>query len=253
MPKNPGVSARVKRNGPMNGAMKFFLAGCVAELYLLIIRRFYVNGTLQQVVSWDSYLKYVLWAGVAVLAVGLVLALVWRHTRKKQIAGWSIFAAGAFLVLSAFTIRKFYDSALTLLCVVVLVAMLLGILWSLYDRECAWSLTALGGAIILLWVCRRGLSNMYLSTYVKVAVVIYLVLLVALIVLARVADRKDGLVGKLRMLPAGADPLPIYVSSGLSAVALVIALFSTTIAYYAIWALALVAFALAVYYTVKQL
>ena len=41
MSKNPNKKA-VQKDEPMNGAMKFFLAGCVAELYLLIIRRFYV-------------------------------------------------------------------------------------------------------------------------------------------------------------------------------------------------------------------
>ena len=46
MAKNPNRKGRAsrKRDEPMNGAMKFFLAGCVAELYLLIIRRFYVNA-----------------------------------------------------------------------------------------------------------------------------------------------------------------------------------------------------------------
>ena len=39
----------------------------------------------------------------------------------------------------------------------------------------------------------------------------------------------------------------------LTVVALAIAVFSSTIAYYAMWALAILVFALAVYYTVKQL
>ena len=47
MPKNPNRKP-VNRDEPMTGAMKFFLAGCVAELYLLIVRRFYVNGTAVQ-------------------------------------------------------------------------------------------------------------------------------------------------------------------------------------------------------------
>ena len=45
MSKNPvSKSKPVKRNEPMHNALKFFLAGCVAEIYLLVIRRFYVNG-----------------------------------------------------------------------------------------------------------------------------------------------------------------------------------------------------------------
>ena len=52
MPKHPNSkSKQVKRDEPMTGAMKFFLAGCVAELYLLIVRRFYINGTMDQMIQ----------------------------------------------------------------------------------------------------------------------------------------------------------------------------------------------------------
>ena len=47
--------------------------------------------------------------------------------------------------------------------------------------------------------------------------------------------------------------MPLYAATGLSAVAVVLALFSATIAYYAMWGLGLVVFILAVYYTVRQL
>ena len=42
MANNPNKKVSPK-DEPMNGAMKFFLAGCIAELYLLILRRFYKN------------------------------------------------------------------------------------------------------------------------------------------------------------------------------------------------------------------
>lgn len=48
-------------------------------------------------------------------------------------------------------------------------------------------------------------------------------------------------------------PLPVYVACGLSLAAMVIVLFSSTAAYYVMWALAIIVFGLAVYYTVKQL
>lgn len=62
---------------------------------------------------------------------------------------------------------------------------------------------------------------------------------------------KNKKLGKL--LPADADLMPIYAAAGLSAVAVVLGLFSAAVAYYAMWALGIVVFALAVYYTVKQL
>ena len=254
MSKNPvSKSKPVKRNEPMHNALKFFLAGCVAEIYLLVIRRFYVNGTANELLACDAALPYLMAAGAAVAVIGLVLGIVWRQQTKRRWIGWSVFAAGVFLGGSAWMIRTFYDSALTFLCVVVPVVMLLGILWNLYDRECSWSLTILGASLIALWVCRRVLDSIFLGTYVRSAAVGYIVVLIVAAFLTNKADKNGGKLGNLQVLTAGADPMPIYAACGLSVVALAIALFSSTIAYYAMWALAIVVFALAVYYTVKQL
>ena len=246
MPKNSNSkSKQVKRDEPMTGAMKFFLAGCVAELYLLIIRRFYVNGTLEQAVAWDTYLTVFAGAGAVVLAVGLLLSFFWKTDKKKRVIGWSVTGAGLFLAAASLLVR-WNMATLTLLTVVVPVVILLGVLWSLYDRECALSLTILGVSLIALWICRKQLSSMYLGTYVKIFAVVYIVVLIAVALLT-----KQGKLKKL--LPASADPLPVYVACGLSAVAMLGALFNTVVAYYAMWALAIVVFGLAVYYTVKQL
>lgn len=255
MPKNPNHRSKpVKRDEPMTGAMKFFLAGCVAELYLLIVRRCYVNGTAEQQIAWfDSYFWVLAGLGAAVLVLGIVLSAMWKADKKKRVIGWYAAGGGAFLAVSALLIRALNAPVVTLLTVVVPVVMLLAILWSLYDRECAIALTILGVSLIFLWVCRRMLSNVYYGTLVRVVAVVFLAALAAAVYLARKADRSGGKLGKLRLLPAGADLLPIYTACGLSAAAIVVALLNTTAAYYAMWVLAVVVFALAVYYTVKQL
>ena len=56
-----------------------------------------------------------------------------------------------------------------------------------------------------------------------------------------------------KLLPLQADPLPVYVAGGLSLASMAIALINSVAAYYAMWVLAIIAFGLAVYYTVKQL
>ena len=253
MAKNPNNRSKpVKRDEPMNGAMKFFLAGCVAELYLLLIRRFYINGTLAQVVAWDSYLKVFAWAGVAVLAVGLALSVVWKSDKRKRAIGWSVLASGVFLAAVSFAVR-INLSVLTFLYVAVPVVMLLGILWTLYDRECALSLTVLGISLLVLWACRREISSIYLGTYAKIAAVAYIVLLAAVALLTRRVCQSGGKLGNFQFLPAKADTLPVYVACCLSAAAVVTVLVSTLVSYYAMWILAGVVFALAVYYTVKQL
>lgn len=248
MSKNTNKRAKsVKRDEPMNGAMKFFLAGCVAELYLLIVQRCYVraDSDLQRIAWYDQYLWVLLGAGLVVLAAGVVCSLLWRQDQKKRIIGWCLAGAGAYVAAVAGLVR-WNMSTMTLMMVVVPVVILLGILWSLYDRECALSLTILGTSLIALWVCRRVLASVFVGTYVKIAVAAYLVLLAVLVYLA-----KQGRLGVL--LPAKADPLPVYVACGLSFVAIATALVNLTVAYYAMWALAIVVFGLAVYYTVKQL
>jgi hypothetical protein len=242
-PKNKVKSA--KQDQPMTGAMKFFLAGCVAELYLVIVRRFYMNGSLKQVVAWDGYLKVLGWLGAAVLVLGAVLALVWKANRKKFVIGSSVAASGLFLFAASFLIR-WNMSTLTVISAVVLLAMLLGILWSLYDRECALSLTTLGISLVLLWICRNHGASAYVGLYVKLLAALWIVALVVIALLTR--NKKLG-----KLIPAKADPAPIYAACVISGVALLAALFSSVIAYYAMWALAIVVFGLAVYYTVKQL
>ncbi len=253
MSKNPKSARPVKGKDPMTGAMKFFLAGCVAELYLFIIRRFYVNGTAAQMVAWFDYLLYLAASGLVVFIVGLVLSVLWRADRKKRVWGWAICGAGAFLGGASGLVRLLNAPALSFLSVAVPVAMLLVILWSLYDRECSWALTILGVSLLVLWIMRRELNSMFLGSYVKAGAAVYFLLLVAVAFLARKASRSNGVLGKVHVLPAGADVLPVYVACGLSAVAVAAAFISTTVAYYAMWSLAVVVFALAVYYTVKQL
>lgn len=247
MAKNPNRKTKpVKKDDAMTPAMKFFLAGCVAELYLLIVRRYYINGSLQQVVAWDSYLVIFAWIGIAVLALGAVLSFLWKAVKKKRVIGWSVAAAGAFLAFVSFLIH-WNMGVLAYLTVIVPVVMVLGILWSLYDRECALALTVLAAALIAVWVCRHSGASMYVGTLVKGAVILYIVVLLALIVLVK-SKKLPAL-----LLPAKADPQPVYVACALSIAALAAALINTTIAYYAMWVLAAVVFALAVYYTVKQL
>ena len=85
MSKNPvSKSKPVKRNEPMHNALKFFLAGCVAEIYLLVIRRFYVNGTANELLACDAALPYLMAAGAAVAVIGLVLGIVWRQQTKRR-------------------------------------------------------------------------------------------------------------------------------------------------------------------------
>lgn len=246
MATNPNRKSKpVKKNDSMNGAMDFFMGGCIGELFLLIVRREYLEGSVDKMIAWyDHYLGYLIIAGLAVLALGAVLAVLWKASKAKFRIGMTVAVAGAFVAFASFLIR-WNMSSLTLLMVAVPVAMLLCIIWCLYDRECALALTVLAVSLIAVWLCRR-IAGGTLAVMLKAGVAVWIVLLIVLIFMTKAKKLA-------KLLPAKADPLPIYVASGLSIVALAAALISSSIAYYAMWALAAVVFALAVYYTVKQL
>ena len=227
----------------MNTAIKFLVTGCLAWLYLMIVRNNYVNGYAEQQIAWyDTYLKTFVLVGVAILAVGAVLSYLWRQKKNARIYGWMIGGLGAFVAVAS-ALVLWNMSSLALLSTFVIVIMVLGIVWSLYDRESALALTLLGVALFAAWVCRGHINSIYMGTLVKVGVV---VLIAAMIVVA-VLVKQGKLISDKAGLPA------IYTACGLSVVALAAALVSPVIAYYAMWALAIAAFGLTVYYTVKQL
>lgn len=248
MSRNPNSRPKpVKHSEPMNGAMKFFLAGCVAELYLLIVRKYYINGDAIQQIAWfDHYFKVLIGVGVGILALGVILGIVFRSDKKKRVWGWAVTGAGGFLAIASGLIWGLNAPAMTFLSVLVPVVMLLGIFWALYDRECALSLTILGAGLMALWVLPKTMSDIGTGIYAKIGAVLFLVVLVVLALLV-----KQGKLAKL--LPANADHMPVYVACALSAVGVVLTFISSSLSYYAMWALAIVVFALAVYYTVKQL
>ena len=125
MAKNPNKKVSPK-DEPMNGAMKFFLASCVAELYLLILRRFYINADseLTRIAWYDHYLWTLAGIGAGVLAVGVIAALVLRSSAKKQKSAWILAAAGAF-VGAATALVRWNMATLSFMTIVVPVIMLL--------------------------------------------------------------------------------------------------------------------------------
>lgn len=245
MAKSPNNKPKkaAKQDQSMTTAMKFLVTGCLAWLYLMIVRRYYVRGYAEQQIAWyDTYLKVFICAGVAVLAVGIVLAHLWRQKKNARVYGWLIGGLGAF-VATASALVLWNMSTLTLLSTLVIVVMVLGIVWSLYDRECALSLTLLGISLFAVWVCRGHINSIYTGSLVKIGVV---VLIVAMIVVA-VLVKQGKLISDKEGLPA------VYAACGLSVVALAVSLLGPVIAYYTMWVLAIVVFGLAVYYTIKQL
>ena len=162
MAKNPNNKSKkaAAQDESMNTAVKFLVTGCLAWLYLMIVRNNYVNGYAEQQIAWyDVYLKGFIFGGIAVLAAGAVLSYLWRQKKSTRVYGWLIGGLGAFVAVAS-ALMLWNMALLPLLSTFVVIAMALGIVWSLYDRESALSLTLLGVSLFAVWVrCATPPSN----------------------------------------------------------------------------------------------
>ena len=228
MSKKP-VKKSVKYDGPMTAGMKFFLAGCAAQLYLLIVNRFYINGTIDQMLSWNGYLKVLTVLGAVMAVAGAVLM---KKEKKREIA-WYVLGGGIFVAVASALIC-WNMQTLSALLVIVPVVLVVDVLWWLFDRDSALSLTILAAALVVVWLNRRADAMA-----VKALAVAALVALAGLLGLAKKWKIKTG--GML------------YASCAIGALGVAAALVSTAMGYYVMWALAAAMFCMAVYYTVKQL
>ena len=248
MPKNK-KSGSVRRNGSRASetlAMRSLVCGVAAEIFLLVVRR-YANGTMNQVVLWNErYLPILVGVGVALLALGAIWIGLQRGDRLKRTLGCYVAGAGAFVALvSSLSIRNL--TFLDYFIAIVPMAAFVGIVWGLYDWECASSLTALGFGVMATWVFSRAMQPF--SPYLRLSRALAAVLLAILGACLYLIWT-----GKLKkFLSPKSDALLLCVSLALTFAAILASLVSVAAARYAMWVLALAAFGLLVYYTMKQI
>jgi hypothetical protein len=254
MPKKNRGEELKRNNAPLNGALKFFAGGCLAELYLFLVRKNYVDGDVTQMLYWDELLPKFMIAGLVLFLVGGLLLFVWKKgTGHQKTFAWTLLYGGLFLSGGNWLVRTVYPNGVTILCFLTAAIMLLGVLWCLYARDCFFALAILGSGIFAAWVCRHGMNSYLWRSYVLVGAAAYIILLAAVVFTARKLEKTDGVIGGVRILPKNPDCTVVLVSCGLSALGTLVSLFSATAGYYAMWALAIVVFILAVFYTVREL
>lgn len=247
MPKNK--KNRAERSGPRPSeslAMHALVSGCFAELFLFIVRRF-SNGMASQVVLWNErYFPILVGVGVAILALGAIWTGLQRGDRLKRLIGLYMIAAGAFVAFVSL-LGIWNLSAIDRLIVIVPLAALLGIVWNLYDRVCAVSLSSLTLGAVSTWIFSHTMQPY--STHIglsRVAAVVLLAALAAVLFLLWNGTLK-------KVLSLKGDPFLLYVSLALAFAGILASLVSVGAAGWATGILTLAAFGLIVYYSVKQI
>lgn len=255
MAKNTNVkrAARVEKNNRnMNRALELLTAGFLAEFYLLLINNYFVRGTINQLVTVSYLLEGFVYVGLALVAAGVVLLIVGRKKDKgfTKLNKW-LLIAGVFFTLSSELMLKVYPQGTTAMCIFVPVVMILGVIFLMYQREFSVQAAALAMSILAMVLLGRGGGNW--SLVVKGYSICAAVAIIALQLIALKAQRNDGCIGSVRIFQPGTGYKMLYLVLAACLAAIIAALFVSSLAYYGVWALSVLLFLLAVYYTVKML
>jgi len=258
MAKKPNAkrAARIEKNNRnMNRATAWVTAGFFAEIYLLILSRFFVDGTVPQVVAASEYLEVVRWVGLAILAVGAVLLLSRKQTGFLTKLGVLLLAVGLFLAVSSFLMLSIYPQGTRAMCVAVPVAVLLGIVFLLYPHEFSVQALGLAASLGALFLLNKGLAKPGWRTLLLIAAVLVLLLLAALALCSHMVRGNGGVLAlgqrKFRLYGERTNYTLLYGVLAVCFAAVLLGMFVSGAAFYGMWTLAVLTFALAVYYTIK--
>ncbi|MEI3077114.1 MAG: hypothetical protein V8T17_07965 [Oscillospiraceae bacterium] len=257
MAKNNKHTERMaKSDRNVNRAMILLMVGLIAEFYLLMVNNYFVKGAVGQVLTMMTVLKVLGIAGAALFGAGLVLWFMRKKwTRFAPAAPW-LLSIGFFFAVSSQLMLKIYPQGTTVMCVLVPVAMLLGIVFLLYPREFSLQALALTAAMMAMYLIHRGGGSDTWRGLVIGCSVFAALVIAALAVAVSKAGKNGGKLeklGDLRIVSVDGNYKLIYAVLAVCVAAIVIALFATGIAYYGLWILAVGTFLLAVYYTVKMM
>ena len=239
----------------LNRVFRLFLVGILAECYLLVMYNKFIKGTVEEVVSSSYVVSALGYIGVALVVLGLVLALVF-HRSRPLLGKVSAIAAGVggFFAVSSALMYWIYPAGSIFLLVLVPILTVLGLVYNLYQREFFLTAVILSGSIFTLWLCRKGLGTINWNTKVTVGAVLVLLGLLAVAYLTRLVQKNKGKwLGKsgARLFTAACPYGLLYATYGLCFVTIALALVLAASTYYTIWVLGIALFALAVYYTSK--
>ena len=242
--------ARSNRN--VNRAITLLMVGVIAEFYLLMVNNYFVKGGVGQVLTMMSVLKALRIIGAAAFGAGLVMWIMRKKwTRFAPAAPW-LLCIGFFFAVSSILMLKVYPQGTTMMCVIVPVAMLIGIVFLLYPREFSVQAVGLTASLMAMYLIHHGSGSEMWSALVIGCSIFAVAVIAALAVAVYKAGKNGGKLekfGNLRIVDG--DYKLIYAVLAVCALAIVAALFVSSIAYYGLWVLAIGTFLLAVYYTVK--
>ena len=249
MDKKQREARRHQEDIALQRGLLWVVGAIVLEVLLVLVNRFYINYYLNEAEIFLALHK-VLSAVRMAAPVATLLALVWTGWQVKQKQKFMLpfiltTAFGALSVCSHVAI-KFRGPGVSMLIWLVIGWAVLAMVFYIYQHEFFLGAAACGMSILALWFVRYGLSGRPESFLVLAAIAV-------VTAAAFWLKKTDGaLPNKEQFLPQETNYAVLLVTCVASLLAVVAAMLAGgTVAYYLIFVMIALLFALFVYYTVK--
>ena len=242
-----------QENQTLQRIFNVFLLGLAAEVYLFIVYRGYVAGSVGSMLVWHQLLRWGSWIGLAAAVAGAGVGW-WKREDKKlrTIMTWAG-GVGAFLFVSGWIVTHFFSNGqgVTTMCILVPILAVLALVYLLYQHECALSTVALAGTMFSVWLRGASAASERWGILVMAGCIAAAAVLGAVIFLTSKAQKDEGKLWKIRVFSLECDYRVVYAVLAVAAVAMLVAAFLPAATVYLMWVLGVLLFAELVYYTTK--
>ena len=233
--------------------MLLWLAGAVVvELLIMLVKQIYVDcwaGVTVSDVLWNFF-RIFAFLGAALAAAGIVWAVLTYRRGKSATVPCICTAVAVGLWVLSFLVYFLPDIGMNIMMILPAIGAVLIVVYFLYQRVFFLNALLTAGGLLVLWLHRR--YYVYHPTMLRLSFAAEFVLLAAGLVLSFLLRSGDGKLGGLRIMPPDTDYLMTWITCGVTALALVLAMaLGAAAGFYLLFALAAWVFVQAVFYTVR--
>lgn len=253
--KEKRAQRRSAEDAVFNHMLLWLLGAVVAEIIILLVKRFYVDirsnaVSIAVATGLLGFFRVYQFLGAVLTAAGIVWTVLTVRAKKK--ATLPLLCTGVVLFLWVVTMLTYhlFASGVRILMVLPAVAAVLILIYFLYQRAFFVNAVLTGGGMAALWLYRQ-----YYSGHPRVIIVCFVcgwIVLALAAVLSYRLSRSGGKLGKVRVMPEKSNYLVCYLTCGITALAMLLGLIlGSSAAYYLLFVLVGWLFCQAVFFTVK--
>ena len=241
-----------QEDATFNKMLLWLLGAVVVELFLLLIKKVYVDFAAGWTVALAlvEFFHIFAFLGAALTAAAIVWAVLSGRKGKPILVPCICAASLAGLWVLSVLGYYLFEVGISIMMLLPAVAAVLIVVYFLYQRVFFLNTLLAADGLLVLWLHRQYYMNH--PTMIRLSFAAGFVLLAAALVLCFLLRRDDGKLGGLQVMPAGTDYLMTWITCWVTALAMALTLaLGAVVGFYLLFALVAWVFIQAVFYTVR--